>query len=111
MICSSSSLSLSLLPGKLPPLPLQEAHTRLQPGRGWSPDDHDHDFTDDLIILRMIMLVILRLVKIMLPSFRYWGLGCKVGLLANLSDYGKKKVLRYHIKVIKMMMVGCIQVF
>ena len=46
MICYSSSLSLSLLPGKLPPLSLQEAHTRLQPGRGWSPDDHDHDYTD-----------------------------------------------------------------
>ena len=59
----------------------------------------------------MIMLVILRLVKIMLPSFRYWGLGCKVGLLANLSDYGRKKVLRYHIKIIKILMVGCIQVF
>ena len=58
----------------------------------------------------MIMLV-LRWINIMLPSFRYWDLGCKVGLPANLSDYVKKTVLRYHIKIIQIMMVGCTQVF
>ena len=131
----------SLLPSKLSLLKIMKMNSRWSRSRSLSRWSDDQDYLDDLfylascllspckkltlassraeagalmimimiipmfIILQMIMLVILRWIKIMLPSFRYWGLGC------NLSYYVKKTVLRYYIKIIQIMMVGCTQVF